>query len=87
MQSVSTNEGSTRTPPATRRWIALVQAGMLVGVYAAEEAEAADRAAMRLTLAGGRHVNVYEIDSSQAPPPPLGTHVDPAQLGWMDVDS
>jgi len=65
--------------------IALVQNGVLVGVFSADQAEAADRATTRLISASGRHVDVYEIDQRLPDPPALGTPVDPRQLGWVNV--
>lgn len=85
MQPKDALESAAETASALRPWVALVQAGMLVGVYAADEAEAADRAATRLALAGGRHVEVYEVAASLPPPPPLGTLLEPARLGWVNA--
>lgn len=78
-------EDATDTTSALQPLIALVQDGVLNGLYSADQAEAADRATMRLALASGRHVDVYEIAQSLPYPPALGTAVDPEHLGWVNV--
>ena len=79
-------EDSKTTEQALRPWIVLVQAGLVVGEYPAAEAEAADRAAGRLALAGGHHVDVFEVAAHLPPPPKVGTELaDPETLGWINV--
>lgn len=73
---------ATGTSPA--RWIALVQAGMLVGKYPVE-VHAGEREATRMAVADGRDIEVYEVDPQVSPDPPLGTEVEPALWGWVRV--
>jgi hypothetical protein len=83
-------------PDGTRREIAdtgvlrpsfaLVQHGVLIGLFGPDEAETATSAAYRMTETEGHHVDVYEIDSRLPPPPQVGAAVDPDALGWIDVD-
>ena len=78
-------EDPRETADALRPSLALVQDGRLVGTFSADEAEAADRATVRIALASGRHVEVYEVDARLPTPPELGTAVDPERLGWTNV--
>lgn len=65
--------------------IALVQVGWLVGAYDADEVHDAERAAAALAIAGGHHVDLYEVDPGTAPLPHLGSEVDPEGLGWRHL--
>lgn len=85
MQPQKARKETVETDRPQRPTIALVQHGELVGLFAADQAEAADRATTRLISASGRHVDVYEIDQRLPDPPALGTSVDPHQLGWVNV--
>ena len=69
---------------ATQPWIALVQAGMLVGKYPGRT-DAGERAATGLAVADGRNLEVYEVDPQISPNPPLGTEVEPVLWGWVKV--
>lgn len=74
------------TDSATQPWIALVQAGMLVGKYPARAGDVNGRAATRLAVADGHNVEVYEVDPrTSSPPPPIGTEVEPLLWGWARV--
>jgi hypothetical protein len=80
-----TGNAAARPAPAqaaAEPWIALVQAGLLVGKYSGE-ALAGARAATHLAVADGRDIEVYEVDPQVSPPdPPIGTEVVPALWGW-----
>jgi hypothetical protein len=78
------NAAGTATGTTPQRWIAMVQAGMLVGKYPIQ-VHAGEREATRMAVADGRGIEVYEVDPQTSPDPPLGTEVEPALWGWVRV--
>lgn len=63
-------------------WIVLVRGGRVVGSYQGADGQAAGCDAKRLED-DGAPVEVFEVGTQQAQPPPTGTAVDPAALGWI----
>lgn len=64
----------------------LVQHGRVIARFGPGQAAAATSTAYRMTETEGMHVDVYEVDQRLPSPPPMGTLVDPASLGWVDVN-
>ncbi|HEX3132271.1 MAG TPA: hypothetical protein VHX44_01675 [Planctomycetota bacterium] len=71
--------------PEERPQVALVQLGWLVGAYDVDHLRDAERAAASLAKAGGHDVDLYEVEPTAAPLPPLGSDVNPDQLGWTHL--
>lgn len=78
------DESSISADDTHHPWTVLVEAGRIIGRYQSEDMHSAGCDATRITL-GGAQVEVYEVDARRGPPPPVGTQVDPVELGWVGV--